>query len=318
MAPHHPWRSLPGGFRYPGDIGVPTEDWGWGEDQHVVDRAHQRHLLQTGYVDGDIENFVNVVRGTTWYDDALILVMADHGIAFTADQWYRAGNEDNIEDIAYVPLFVKTPEQVEGRIDDRPASLHDVLPTIVDVLDIASSWRMTGKSLLGEAPDTDRLRVFEGQDAVVLPPDHPPTDEALARKVALFGSGQGWEPVYRFGPYRDLIGRPVGELSSAAEPADVSITDAALYDEVDPGTRVVPALVRASVRSSGVAADSWLAVALNGRVVATGRVHDWTPEEAHFSAIVPPTSFVRGTNDVTLHRIETTGSGFVLHLLTQD
>jgi len=317
MAPHHPWRSLPGGLLYPGDVGIPHRTAEWGDDQHVVDRAHQRHLLQTGYVDGQIGQFLDVLRETPAYEDSLILVMADHGIAFTAGGYFRGGTNENIEEVGFVPLFVKTPGQVRGRIDERPASLHDVLPTVVDAFEIESAWSMAGVSLLEDQPDLDRRRVFEGLDRIELPPRHEPVDDALARKVALFGAGQGWDPVYNFERYGDLVGETITSLALEEEPAEVELIDPGRYGNVDPATGAVPALVRASIRSATVTADTWLAVAVNGTVATTGRVHSWTPDGADFSAIVPPESFVMGDNEVTLYRIEETARGPFLHLLTR-
>ena len=66
-------------------------------------------MLQTGYVDSQLVRFLDLIRDTSWYDDALVMVMADHGIAFTAGGLVRGGIQENIDDIAYVPLFVKTP-----------------------------------------------------------------------------------------------------------------------------------------------------------------------------------------------------------------
>ena len=113
-------------------------------------------MLQTGYVDSQLVRFLELIRDTSWYDDALVMVMADHGIAFTAGALIRGGIEENIDDIAYVPLFVKTPGQSEGGIDDRPATLYDVMPTIVDVLEVESPWHMEGVSLLDDDPDSSR------------------------------------------------------------------------------------------------------------------------------------------------------------------
>ena len=104
--------------------------------------------------------------------------------------------------------FVKTPGQREGRIDDRPAMLYDVLPTITDVLEVESPWPMEGVSLLDDHPDSFSPRVFEGYENIDLPPN-PVMDDAIARKVDLFGSGTGWDTVYSFGPYRDLVGQSV-------------------------------------------------------------------------------------------------------------
>ena len=315
LDPHHPWNALPGGLRYPGDSGVPRGEHVWGHDQYGVDQAYQRHLLQTGYVDDLIVRFLDALHGSPAYDDTLVMVMADHGIAFGAGGYFRGGTKENIEEIAYIPLFVKAPGQVDGSIDNRPASLHDVLPTIVDVLEIDSAWSMIGTSLLEKDPDTDRERIFDGVDTVQLPPQHPPVDGTTSRKLELFGSGQGWDRVYNFGPHRDLVGMGVAELAEDSEAADVGLVDAALYDHVDASTGVVPALVRASVRSDSVGADTWLAVALNGTIATTARVHDWTPQGAQFSAILPPTSFATGDNEIDLYRIESTHRGPALHHL---
>ncbi len=96
-------------------------------------------MLQVGFVDSQIVRLLELIRAASWYDDALVMVMADHGISFRAGGAVRGGVVENIDDIAYVPLFVKPPGQTEGGIDDRPAMLYDVLPTIADVLQVETT-----------------------------------------------------------------------------------------------------------------------------------------------------------------------------------
>ncbi len=317
LDPHFPWYALPDGLRYAGEVRTNGKG-SWDDDQHVVDLAHQAHMLQTGYVDSQLMRFLDLIRDTSWYDDALVMVMADHGIAFRAGALIRGGIEGDIDDVAYVPLFMKAPGQSEGRIDDRPAMLYDVMPTIADVLEVESPWQMEGVSLLDDDPDNSRQRVFEGVVANIDVPSNPVFDDAIARKVELFGSGTGWDTVYNFGPYRNLVGESADSLTQGTEPAEIEIVDEALYDQVDPTTGIVPALIRASVDSPTITNDTWLAVAVNGTVAATARVHDWTPEVAKFSAIVPPTSFVTGMNEIEFYRIEETDGGPVFHHLEDD
>ena len=316
LDPHHPWNALPEGLRYPGDAGIPSEGSRWGEDQHVVDKAHQRHLLQTGFVDRQIGQFVDTLRDTAWYDDALVIVTADHGMAFRAGGYFRGGTHENIEEIAYVPLFVKAPGQTAGRADDRPASLYDIIPTIVDSLDIGTTWSFVGVSLLDEGFDPERRRVFEGLDTIELPAQRDPVDEVVAAKTKLFGARQGWEPVYNFGPHRALVGLAVSELLAEADEAEVTLARPELYGDVNSDSGRVPALIRASIRSSALTPGTWLAVGVNGTVAATGRVHDWNPQGALFSAIVPPASFVEGPNSVSLYRIDVSGLKPALHPLS--
>ena len=317
LDPHFPWHGLPGGLQTVGYI-TTNGKGSWGGDQQVVDLAHQSHMLQTGYVDSQIVRFLELIRDTSWYDDALVIVMADHGISFKARGLIRGGEEKNIDDIAYVPLFVKRPGQAQGGIDDRPAMLYDVLPTIADVLEVESPWPMEGISLVDDQPDSSRPRIFHGVAGDIELPPNPVMKDAIVRKVDLFGSETGWETVYNFGPYRDLVGERAETLAQGSESAEIEILDESLYRQIDSTTGVVPALVRASVTSTEIIARTWLAVAVNGTVAATGRVYDWSPQGAEFTAIVPPTSFATGTNEIDFYRIEDTDQGPVLHHLQDD
>ena len=162
--------------------------------------------------------------------------------------------------------------------------------------------------------------------SIELPPN-PVFDDAIARKVELFGSGTGWDTVYNFGPYRDLVGQSADSLTQGTEPAEIEIVDETLYDQVDPTTGIVPALIRASVDSPTITNDTWLAVAVNGTVAATAHAQHWTSANhefriteppTEFAVIVPPTSFEPGDNDLAFYRIEDTQDGPVLHHLEDD
>ena len=64
------------------------------------------------------------------YDDSLIVVVADHGIAIKPNVVHRRVIlPDTVGEIAAVPLFIKRPHQTEGGIDDYRAQTTDVLPT---------------------------------------------------------------------------------------------------------------------------------------------------------------------------------------------
>ena len=63
------------------------------------------------------------------------------------------------QDQIHVPLIVKYPGQVAARVDARNASGVDVMPTILDVLDLAGPEGLAGLSLL--EPDAQRPIVAE-------------------------------------------------------------------------------------------------------------------------------------------------------------
>jgi len=309
MAPHHPWRFLPDGVQYPADVGIPREGIRWGSDEVAVVHAQQRHLLQTGYADHLLGQLLDRLEASSHYDDALVVVMADHGIAFEPEQTYRGVTPATALEVGFVPLFVKYPGQQEGRVDERPASLHDVLPTIADVLDARAAWPMQGQSLLAEDPAAERERTVVGLETVALP-SNPDFGPLLARNAERFGNGD-WAGVYRVGPYADLVGTDVAVRAGAADAGAVTLVDRSRYDRVDLDSGGLPALVRGTLQ--GVEPGTWIAIGLNGTVATTTRVQDGGADGPTFSALALPELFRDGRNAVTVHRIEEAAGGVVLH-----
>ena len=122
LLPHSPWTYLPSGERY--DVrGAPgwASDEVWNPNQAAVDQYWQRHLLQLGYADRVLGRLLDRLHATGLYDQAVLVVTADHGVSFRAGQKRRPLSQANREDIAYVPLFVKAPGQRRGRVVAEPA-----------------------------------------------------------------------------------------------------------------------------------------------------------------------------------------------------
>ena len=153
MLPHSPWTYLPSGERY--DVRA-APGWGsdevWNANQAAVDQYWQRHLLQLGYADLVLGRLLDRLRATGLYDRAVLVVTADHGVSFRAGQKRRPLSEANREDIAYVPLFVKTPGQRRGRIAAVSARTTDIFPTLAGASGVRIPWRVDGHSLLGPRP----------------------------------------------------------------------------------------------------------------------------------------------------------------------
>ena len=153
MLPHSPWQYLPSGRRY---SVRPAPAWGsdevWTDNQAAVDQSWQRHLLQLGYADRVLGGLVSRLRATGLYDRALVVVTADHGVSFRAGQKRRPLSSENLQDIAYVPLFVKLPGQKHGRVVRAPARTIDILPTIARELRVSVPWSLDGRALLPSPP----------------------------------------------------------------------------------------------------------------------------------------------------------------------
>ena len=111
LLPHVPWEYLPSGQKTISSVVAPgSKSPGWGSDEWLVDQGYQRHLLQVGYADKIVVDLIDRLESQGMYDDALIVIMADHGVAVRPDIFHRRwATEDTIGDIAAIPLFIKRP-----------------------------------------------------------------------------------------------------------------------------------------------------------------------------------------------------------------
>ena len=211
MLPHSPWQYLPSGRRY---SVRPAPAWGsdevWTDNQAAVDQSWQRHLLQLGYADRVLGGLVSRLRATGLYDRALVVVTADHGVSFRAGQKRRPLSSENLQDIAYVPLFVKLPGQKHGRVVRAPARTIDILPTIARELRVSVPWSLDGRPLLPSPPrERDVVLIKDHGKRFVIPTSEleAKREQALRRQTALFGSDEPTATLYAVGPYRSLLGK---------------------------------------------------------------------------------------------------------------
>ncbi len=157
LLPHEPWIYLPSGRRsrptgedpVPGINKPPSFD-----NRGLSENNHLRHLLQVGYVDRQVGMLLHRLRRTRQLEDALLVVVADHGYSFALNvPSRRLVTEDSVDEVAPVPFFVKRPGQTagEGEVDESFVRNIDVVPTIADELDTEVDWRNDGHSAFSEA-----------------------------------------------------------------------------------------------------------------------------------------------------------------------
>ena len=262
LLPHSPWRYLPTGKTYRARYARPA--WGrdelWSRDEGIVVQSLQRHLLQLAYVDRLLGRLLARLRATGVYDRALVVVTADHGIAFRAGRKRRPAWPANLHDIAFVPLFVKAPHQNAGRVDDRLVRTIDVLPTIASIVGARPPWPVDGRSVFAPRRSAERVVVVkDGGERLSAPLATlgRRRDATLRRQLALFGSKQPASALYGVGRYRALLHRAVdvAPLAVSSGTADVVRQGLGLH-----------------VRLTGSAARA-VAVIAGGRVVAVAPVH---------------------------------------------
>lgn len=298
LLPHYPWEHAPSGRVYDGlEIpGLTADHWTGGEFE--AHQAWQRHIAQVGYTDRLVGDLAAQLKETGMWDEALVVLVADHGTSFQAGQPRKAINRTTAADVAYVPLFVKAPNQEAGETVDETVSTLDVLPTIADHLGIDLPWDVPGVSLASGGPrDLETVQLNAGGGPLRIPADEleAERDERLALQSGLFG--RTWSDLYRFGERPDLIGRNRrrAQLSGALVQEGVALED----QEWVATAEEVPAFVTGSVSQAG---DFDVAIVVNGRVGAVVPTY-FEDGRTRFSALLPESLLEAGPNDVQAYLI---------------
>jgi hypothetical protein len=256
------------------------------------------------FVDSMLGELLDHLKQVGIYDEALIILAADHGVSFRPDDYRRRATETNYADLMPVPLLVKCPLQARGEISDRNVETIDLLPTIVQVLGAKVPWKMDGcsafdknaverknKVMLGLGKRTDIDASFEEKY------------EAVDRKLALFGSGKDPLGLYRLGPHRDLVGRPVTEMGIASTAdAEISVDQSAFLSDYNLAGAFVPAHLSGTVRSNAVEADC-VAIAVNGLIAGVDKLSYDEFGTATWSVFAPEMLFKAENNDVRVYLV---------------
>lgn len=170
MLPHSPWRYLPDGRSYTNDEARPGMERGrWLADEWRVAHNYQRHLVQTQMVDHLLGTLLDRLEAQGLYDDAVIVVMADHGISFTPETSLRVLAPETFGEIGAVPFFVKLPGQDGGAVSDAPLELVDVLPTILDAMGGEPLPGLDGRSAFDRAPPRTSKRFHALNNVLTFP-----------------------------------------------------------------------------------------------------------------------------------------------------
>ena len=297
LVPHHPWQLLPTGWSYPltGGRTPGTTSTGWGSDQWLIDQGLQRHLLNVGYADYALGEILDALDAAGLYDDAMVVVVADHGIAVRTDvEHQRTITEETIGEIAAVPLLIKVPGGEGGQVDQRRALTIDIVPTVAEAMGVDLSWQPDGRSLLGRDPARTTSITQTPAGSVSYGVDGAEVLEVARRTATAFPDPDPFALLPPGAP--DLLGNEVTPSTLPASNLRFSLDEPEWYDEVELGRDGIP--VRISGRLAGGAdGDEIYAIVVNGTVAAMTRGYQESSVD-RLQAMIPPSSLSQGANTI--------------------
>ena len=279
--------------------------------------AQQRYLLQVGLVDTLLGKLIQRLKQVGVYDDALIIVTADHGTAFREGEPMRRLSKRNWPDTLMVPFIAKLPDQSMGAVSDRVVNGTDVLPTIADLAGIEVPWEVDGTSVFAEEfPKRNVVRIMDPETMTRLEVDTlvSRTFPGLGLQLRRFGYGTPLGELTILDKYPELLGRRLDTL-------DISPGEGLLFEleqesefkrAIDLSQKYVPLYVSGSVfRSNDRCHDEAVAIAVNGVVTNISSAPCVSLTKQEFRAVLPMSSLRNGRNEIEVLLVQDRFSGGV-------
>jgi hypothetical protein len=309
LLPHVPYLYLPSARAYGVEVpllrGVRQGIW---QQVFPALQSEQRYLLQVEYTDRALGYMMRRLKAEGIFDKALVIVLADHGVSFRHEAPRRLPTPRNMQDIAFVPMFVKLPHQKRGRVDDGLARTVDIVPTIAKVLHIKIPYHADGKPLVGRKLPQDgtvRILIGNGRYATARLSDlQALRRQALAEQLATFGTTPA--DLYRIGPHTELLGRLVSSFRVHPGSSSVQLANENLLRTVDTRSELLPTWIQGTMSGAPGGSED-LAIGVNGRISAVTQSYD-QGGVTRFDAMVPDGSLHDGRNDVSVFAVQADGS----------
>jgi hypothetical protein len=270
-----------------------------------VRRVLQRHLLQVGYADTLLGRLLDRFEAAGTLDEATIAVVADHGMAFEVGGRARDPSDSNVQEIYRVPFFMKAPGQRagDGRISDQNALLVDVLPTIMDLIDVEppDNAEFDGQSLVAAGFDRadDDKPVFYGNGPRVVPGDFADVVPIALRNAGYVNDG-GWVSLLQVGPAGHLVNQPVDavERSRPVEGEWEIDQERSLRDTPDVRARSIAVAGRLALDDEDIDLPNQVLIAIDGILAGIG---DLDRSDGEFAALIDERRLTVGHHDVVLY-----------------
>lgn len=323
LLPHLPWIYLPSGRETRVTLERLANVAGFG-DRWLTLHNEQRMLLQAGFVDHQLGRIFARLKKLGLFDQALIVITADHGIAFEVGvRDRRQVTRSNVDEVAPVPFLIKAPGQRHGSVVDALVRTVDVLPTVAYLAGLPTDWRVDGRQAFDPVHRRRRTvsipkRDFSATVRISLSEWNRRRRANIRERARIYGTGPAstllrgspWASLYAFGDSGKVVGASVRSVASGAASVRAQLLGAELFRNVDPRARTIPVQVAGWIEGGRAGARRRIAVAVNGRVAAVGSTFHMRGDRRElFSLVIPESVLRRGRNDVAVYELGGTGRG---------
>lgn len=113
--------------------------------------AVRAYAANIAFADALVGRLLDALEQSPHAENTLVVFASDHGFHLGEKQhWYKS---TLWERATHVPLVIRGPGVAPGSVCDRPVSLLDIYPTLLDLAGVPTAPRLDGRSLSGLLAD---------------------------------------------------------------------------------------------------------------------------------------------------------------------
>ncbi len=159
----HAEAHLPNGIAYEQAMDISQDAWGYiAGDVDLTDRDFEvlraLYRAEITYLEEKIEEIVDLLKAEGEWEDTLFIVTSDHGENI-GDHGLMDHQYALYDTLLHVPLFIHGGPFEGNEVDDL-VQLHDLPPTILDMLDIDAPSARKQFQGISFHPDSDETREY--------------------------------------------------------------------------------------------------------------------------------------------------------------
>jgi arylsulfatase A-like enzyme len=160
------------------------------------DRRAIRLLFDNGVraADALVGKLIRLLQEHDLYEDAIFVVLSDHGEEYSQHGRYGHGHAV-YDEVIHVPLILRAPQgRAAGRLISASTALVDVAPTVLELAGLPVPSEFQGRSLVGLINDTIDPQRFEDRAILFVSSDaHGDSGMKKGRWKVVTGRGHGDE-----------------------------------------------------------------------------------------------------------------------------
>lgn len=313
LLPHVPYQYLPSGAEYfhSWPLNEQKADGWWSEHEPLVETGYLQYMFQVGYMDRMIGRMVGKLKAAGQYDEALIVITADHGVAIEAGKPHRVLRADTAAALLQIPLFIKLPNQSAGQVSDRLVSGIDIASSIASVLETDLPWKTDGHSVFGDSyPARNDIVIHNYPDAgdvMRFPASDVTSHSRLTWQAEKFGVHVPLDQTVVRDSWASILGQSPIRFDQVMPHPDLFFdTDTTnLLSDVKLREGPLPVFLGGRIDAADHSdRPRNLALALNGVIVSTAETFVGADSVMSFMLAAPVSALKNGWNAVDVFEIE--------------